>query len=51
MAYGGQIRYGTGNTADFLKDVKRIRPTYLPIVPRILNMLYEVLRPLKHVSP
>lgn len=48
---GGQIRFGTGNPADFIKDVQRIKPTYLPIVPRLMNMIYEILRPMKHAKP
>ncbi len=40
MAVGGQIKFGTGNIADFLKDIQKIKPTYVPIVPRLLNMFY-----------
>jgi long-chain acyl-CoA synthetase len=50
IAYGAHVRFGSGNTADFLKDVKTIKPTYLPIVPRLLNMIYAVLKPMKHAS-
>lgn len=47
---GAQIGYGSGNVANFIKDLQRVRPTFLPVVPRIFNMLYEILRPLSHVS-
>lgn len=50
MIAGAQIGFGSGSVTNFIKDLQRVKPTFLPLVPRIFNMLYEMIRPLKHVS-
>lgn len=47
---GGQIRYYSGAMTEFLKDLARVRPTILVIVPRLLNMLYAMLKTFSHVD-
>lgn len=47
---GGHVRFFSGVMTDFLKDLARIRPTILIIVPRLLNMFYAMLKSFSHVD-
>lgn len=40
LAHGSRICFSSGVVADFMKDIARVKPTFLPVVPRIFNMLY-----------
>lgn len=35
---------------ELAKDLARVRPTIMPIVPRLLNRFYTMLRPFSHVD-
>lgn len=50
LGLGACIKFSSGNVANFIQDLQRAKPTFLPVVPRIFNMLYDIIRPLKHVS-
>jgi long-subunit acyl-CoA synthetase (AMP-forming) len=50
LIHGSQICFSSGVVANFIKDLQRVKPTFLPVVPRIFNMLYEVVKPMSHVS-
>ena len=50
LVCGASIGYGSGNIANFIKDLQRVRPTFLPVVPRIFTMLYDIIRPFSHVD-
>lgn len=41
---GAHIRYYSGAVTELVKDLARVRPTVMPIVPRLLNMFYSMLR-------
>lgn len=40
---GANARFYSGSVAELLKDLQRIKPTVLPIVPRLLNMFYAMM--------
>ena len=42
--YGCQIQYAVYGAQNILKDLELFRPTVIPIVPRLLNKLYPVMR-------
>ncbi|TPW78277.1 AMP-binding protein [Schumannella sp. 10F1B-5-1] len=37
LAAGGELIYGTGDTADILRQIAEVRPTYVPGVPRLFE--------------
>ena len=41
MMVGGSIGFYSGNLKTFTADVKTLRPTILPMVPRVLNRIYS----------
>jgi long-chain acyl-CoA synthetase len=47
---GAHIRFYSGVVTDLPKDLARVKPTVLPIVPRLLNMFYSMLKPFGHVD-
>lgn len=50
MINGAQVRFYSGNIMELAKDLARVRPTIMPIVPRLLNRFYTMLRPFSHVD-
>lgn len=50
MSLGAHVRFFSGSMTEIVKDLARVRPTILPIVPRLLNMFYAMLRPFGHVD-
>lgn len=44
MRAGAQVRFFSGQITDIVKDIMRVRPTILPMVPRLLNLFYNTLR-------
>lgn len=42
--YGANIRYAKHPITEILKDFAAIRPTIVPIVPRLLNKFYPILK-------
>jgi len=47
---GAHARFYSGAITELLKDLARVRPTIIPIVPRLLNMFYAMLKPFSHVD-
>uniref|UniRef100_A0A915KN29 long-chain-fatty-acid--CoA ligase n=1 Tax=Romanomermis culicivorax TaxID=13658 RepID=A0A915KN29_ROMCU len=43
-SYGARIGYYGGDVASLLDDVRLLRPKFLPVVPRLLNRLYDNIR-------
>ena len=41
VAVGKRIGYTTGDPARFLEDIQLLRPHYVPLVPRVLNRVYQ----------
>ena len=37
----GQIGFYSGNMHKLIDDIKELKPTVMPIVPRVLNRLYD----------
>lgn len=46
MFWGINIRYARHPIAEILKDFAICRPTTIPIVPRLLNKFYPILKAL-----
>jgi long-chain acyl-CoA synthetase len=38
---GGRVGFFTGNIRNLADDIKTLRPTILPVVPRVLNRVYD----------
>ena len=38
---GGRVGYWSGDIHNFLSDLQELRPTVLPLVPRVLNRIYD----------
>ncbi|GMR46553.1 hypothetical protein PMAYCL1PPCAC_16748, partial [Pristionchus mayeri] len=41
MYYGGTIGYFRGNVRKLGEDMQALRPTFFPVVPRLLNRMYD----------
>ena len=41
IAHGARIAYLSGSVLQLLDDVKVLRPTLFPIVPRLMNRIYD----------
>ncbi|OBZ75953.1 Long-chain-fatty-acid--CoA ligase 5, partial [Grifola frondosa] len=41
IALGGRVGYTTGDPTLLLEDLRVMRPTFMPSVPRVLNRLYQ----------
>lgn len=41
MTEGGRIGFFSGNIRTLADDIKTLRPTVLPVVPRVLNRVYD----------
>ncbi|KAL1950764.1 hypothetical protein VTO73DRAFT_5888 [Trametes versicolor] len=41
VALGKQIGYTTGDPTRFLEDIQILRPHFVPLVPRVLNRVYQ----------
>jgi long-chain acyl-CoA synthetase len=41
LAFGARVGYLSGSVFNLLADVKELRPTLFPIVPRLLNRIYD----------
>lgn len=44
--YGADIQYAKHPIAEIVKDFAIIKPTTMPIVPRLLNKFYPILKAL-----
>lgn len=44
LANGANMHYAKLQVIEIMKDIGRIRPTVLPIVPRLMNRFYPILR-------
>jgi long-subunit acyl-CoA synthetase (AMP-forming) len=47
---GGHVRFYSGAITELAKDLAIIKPTVIPIVPRLLNMFYSMLKSFGHVD-
>ena len=41
LLHGGAIGFFHGSTPDLLSDVQALRPTHFPMVPRLMNRIYQ----------
>lgn len=41
---GGQLGYYSGNTDNLLEDIKYLKPTVLPLVPKLMNRIYSAVK-------
>lgn len=44
LCIGGSIGYYSGNTNELSADMKALKPTILPIVPRLLNKFNDQIK-------
>jgi hypothetical protein len=42
LFFGGNIRYSQHPITEVTKDLARVKPTTLPMVPRLLNKFYPI---------
>lgn len=50
LAGGAHAHYYCGNMLELVKDIARVRPTVMPIVPRLLNKFYSMLNGFPYVD-
>lgn len=41
FSVGGRVGFSRGDVKLLMDDIKELRPTFLPVVPRILNRIYD----------